>query len=97
MARQKITVESRLRTENTRLREDLGAAEQETRSVRGELASRDAAIAELQYQLKSASTQLALSKERLEKATIAASINARMLASLTGENEKLRYPPAERG
>ena len=103
MSRQKITVESRLRTENTHLREEVRKLEQlvedqntTVRAKNSEITSRDAAIAELQYQLRSARSRLGLAEEQCEDYRIAAAANARLVATLAYQNEKLRYPPAAR-
>jgi chromosome segregation ATPase len=103
MARQKITVESRLRTENTFLAEEVRKLEQlvedqnaTVRAKNSEIASRNAAIAELQYQLRSVRTQLGLANEQCEDYRVAAAVNARLMTTFGELNEKLRYPPAER-
>lgn len=103
MAKQKITAESRLRTENTRLKSEIrdfrivyNNQEKIIREKNQEIARRDAAIAELQYQLRSVRTQLGLANEQCEDYRVAAAVNARLMTTFGELNEKLRYPPAER-
>lgn len=104
MAKQKITVESRLRTENTRLKSEVrdlrivySNQEKILREKNQEIAGRDAAIEELQFQLRQVKTKLGLVTEQCEDYRIAAAVNARLVAQFGEQNESLRYPPAERG
>lgn len=80
---------SEVQEENTKLK--ISAA-----LHKNDLASRDAAIAELQYQLRSVRTQLGLANEQCEDYRVAAAVNARLMTTFGELNEKLRYPPAER-
>lgn len=103
MARKKITAESRLRTENTLLAEEVRKLEQlvkdqnaTVRSKNSEIASRDASIAELHHQLAVSERERTLAEERLGDYLSAVQVQARLLGEAAAASERLRYPEPKR-
>ena len=97
MAKQKITSESRLRTENTMLKEQSAGLEKEKRFLRQEIAGRDAALAEVQHQLAVSERERTLAEERLECLETTVLAQSRFMSALQGVSEELRFPEPKRG
>lgn len=97
MAKQKITAESRLRTENISLKEDNMTLDKELGHMHREIAGRDAALAEVQHQLAVSERSRLLAEERLSSFRTASMVQTRLLADLQNQTEMLRFPEPKRG
>lgn len=101
MAKQKITVESRLRTENTMLKEQLRAAQlayrdlsEDLQMTKQEVAADAGTISTLRRDLVEVRRQLDLSQERSRSLHVTSLTLARLVGEGTAASEDLRYPPA---
>mgnify|MGYP000381955613 CR=1 FL=1 len=103
MAKQKITVESRLRTENTMLKEQLRAAQAAhadiartaTEATKSLHQSREE-HARTREQLSEVRRQLDLSQERSRSLHVTSLTLSRLVGEGIAQSEDLRYPPASR-
>lgn len=94
MAKQKITVESRLRTQNTLYQEQVTELSIENHQLVKSLEQRDGVISALRSDLARASRDLLWTEEQLDHFRIAAAANARLLVDKTTDEERLRFPAA---
>lgn len=92
MAKQKITVESRLRTQNTLYQEQITELGIENHQMRRDLEQRDSMISVLQADLARTNRDLLWTEEQLDHFRIAAAANARLLVDKTMDEERLRFP-----
>lgn len=98
MAKQKITVESRLRTENTMLKEQLRAGQlayrdlsEDLQMTKQEVAADAGTISTLRRDLGETRRQLTLCQEQLRDLQIAVRVQARVVSAELRKGEDLRY------